>query len=122
MSGFSIEYWPGTDKVKSVMSVGGEEDVPDGCAFLPEGSTIPDAVPPEPTAAEKLDLAMVERDRLLGVAALRISPLQYAIDLGVATEAEKENLRLWKIYSLEVNRVPGQPSFPEVIEWPVEPS
>ncbi|WP_393922887.1 tail fiber assembly protein [Pseudomonas fluorescens] len=122
MSGYSIEFWPGTADVKSVTAVEDEKNVLEGCSFLPEGSPIPEAVPAALTNADKIALAMLERDRLLGVAALRINPLQYAIDLGVATEAEKESLRLWKIFSLEVNRVVGKPLFPEGIEWPAEPS
>jgi hypothetical protein len=65
--------------------------------------------------------AMVERDRLLALAATRIAPLQYAVDLDNATDQEAASLNLWKRYAIDVNRIQDQSSFPQQITWPEAP-
>lgn len=82
----------------------------------------PDPVAAPPTPAEVLASANSQRDILLGVAALRIAPLQDAVDLGSATDADAANLMLWKQYRVSVNRVSGQAGFPASIDWPVQPA
>ncbi|WAT26720.1 tail fiber assembly protein [Pseudomonas sp. GXZC] len=77
---------------------------------------------PKPSLEQALGLAEKERDRLLGIAAIRIAPLQYAADLGDATPEEAALLKKWKQYSVDLNRVPGQPDYPQTIGWPTEPS
>lgn len=74
-----------------------------------------------PTLEQLVDAANLQRDSLLAFAALRIAPLQYAVDLDSATDSEQLNLTAWKQYSIEVNRVSEQVSFPENIVWPVVP-
>lgn len=66
--------------------------------------------------------AHADRDRLLGVAAIRIAPLQDAVDGDEATDAEIVLLKKWKQYRIAVNRINQQPGFPRNITWPVEPS
>lgn len=73
------------------------------------------------TAEQVLAAANSQRDSLLGVAALRIAPLQYALDLGIATEADKEALTLWKQYSVDINRVTDKATYPNEITWPAPP-
>lgn len=75
-----------------------------------------------PTREQMVSAANAQRDSLLAVAALRIGPLQYAVDLDAATEPDKANLKAWKLYSVEVNRVSEQAGFPQAIDWPVQPS
>lgn len=93
----------------------------------PNGFEIVDAPTPEepaphvPTPEEISSDALGQRDYLLGVAALRIAPLQYAVDLDMATPTELSRIREWKKYSVELNRVQDQTGFPSEIEWPVEP-
>lgn len=86
---------------------------------MPSGAT---AEPPPPTSAELESAAFAQRDVLLFTAGLRIAPLQYAVDLGMATEADSANLVLWKQYSVAVNRVSDQPEFPRTISWPAPPA
>ncbi len=74
-----------------------------------------------PTPEQVLAAANAQRDALLLVAGLRIAPLQDAVDLGNATEDDKESLTLWKLYRVEVNRVPDQPKYPNTITWPTPP-
>lgn len=77
---------------------------------------------PKPTHAELAASALAERDRLLSRASLRLAPLQYAIDLGSATQEEIASLTLWKQYCVDLNRVEQQAEFPTAINWPVAPS
>ena len=77
---------------------------------------------PEPTLGELTAIANGRRDYLLKLAAFRIAPLQDAIDLDSATDVDKANLKLWKQYRVDVNRVPDQAGFPTTIDWPAQPS
>lgn len=78
-------------------------------------------LPPEPTLDELRARALAQRDGLLAVAALRIAPLQDAVDLDDATAAEIALLKKWKQYRVLLNRVSDQPGFPAQIDWPVQP-
>lgn len=62
------------------------------------------------------------RDALLRSAGMRMAPLQDAMDLGEATADEQEQLRVWKSYRVQLNRIEQQPGFPNSIEWPESPS
>lgn len=88
--------------------------------------TAPAPVPPAPspvlTPEELIAAALAQRDQLLRVAAIRIAPLQDAIDLGQDTEEDVTNLKRWKQYRVALNRVAQQSAFPSVIDWPVAPS
>lgn len=58
-----------------------------------------------------------ERDRLLGLAALRIAPLQDAVDLDDATKGDVALLKKWKQYRVAVNRL----DLAQTPEWPEQP-
>lgn len=67
----------------------------------------------------KQDLNNSHRDSLLSVAALRISPLQDAVDLELATKSELSLLKAWKQYRVDLNRV----NTSEVdVKWPEPPA
>lgn len=87
-----------------------EEDDPRYIAFLSSQ---------KPTA---LEAAQAERDRLLFIAALRIAPLQDAVDLDDATVADEKLLRAWKEYRVALNRQSDEPGYPINIVWPIAPS
>ncbi|PPS23559.1 phage tail protein [Pseudomonas amygdali pv. morsprunorum] len=77
------------------------------------------------TEAQKTALAsaaLLVRDQRLQEAATRIAPLQYAEELGDATEAEKASLLEWKRYSVELNRIEQTPDYPLQVKWPSPPS
>lgn len=61
------------------------------------------------------------RDQRIKYSSFRISPLQYAVDLGISTDSEEEKLSRWKMYCVELNRIQDQSGFPNKIEWPTEP-
>lgn len=75
----------------------------------------------EPTNQQLEQTARYTRDQLLSVAAVRIAPLQYAVDLDDATLEEAELLKKWKQYSIDVNRASDQPKYPNTINWPTPP-
>ncbi|NMZ37094.1 tail fiber assembly protein [Pseudomonas proteolytica] len=75
--------------------------------------------------AEQLELAsktVIARDSLLAIAALRIAPLQDAVDVDDASPDDVAKLKKWKQYRVALNRIDQQAGYPTEIEWPVEPS
>ncbi|MFK0087584.1 tail fiber assembly protein [Pseudomonas sp. NPDC090755] len=72
----------------------------------------------KPSAAA---LVLAKRDSLLRTSATRIAPLQDAVDIEEATDAEKAELVLWKKYRVALNRVQDQPGYPGTVSWPTIP-
>jgi len=72
-----------------------------------------------PSAEDILVGNTAMRDMLLGMATVRIAPLQDAVDLGVATASETSALTAWKQYRVSVNRVDITELAPI---WPAEPA
>ncbi|UQS91729.1 tail fiber assembly protein [Pseudomonas chlororaphis subsp. piscium] len=68
-----------------------------------------------------ISAAQAKRDSLLAEAALRVAPLQDAVDLGSATPDEAAALLAWKRFRIELSRIDKQSGFPDVIDWPVAP-
>lgn len=65
--------------------------------------------------SEIIEQNKVQKASLLQHAAEAIAPLQDAVDLDMATEAEKQLLADWKIYRVLVNRVDcSKPVWPEM--------
>lgn len=62
------------------------------------------------------------RDAQLRLAALRIAPLQDAVDLGLATDAEAAQLLAWKGYRVELSRITEQEGYPSAVAWPEPPT
>lgn len=73
-------------------------------------------------AAEQLAQAQAETSRLRKIADAAIAPLQDAVDLDEATEAEALRLKEWKRYRVALNRLPDQPGYPAAIDWPAPPA
>lgn len=71
--------------------------------------------------ADTRNQVLTKRDALLRDAVLRIAPLQYAEDIGDATHDEQLALMEWKLYSVELNRLERQATFPAEIDWPQVP-
>ncbi|NMY95624.1 tail fiber assembly protein [Pseudomonas proteolytica] len=77
---------------------------------------------PIPTPEELAQQVLAYRDRLLTNATIRISPLQFAVDLGDESHEDMEKLSAWKQYCVALNRIQVQAGFPQSINWPVEPA
>lgn len=73
--------------------------------------------PESPTQEELTEQAEKQKSKLLAEAESIISPLERAVKLGMATDAEREMLELWERYSVHVSRVNT-----ENPEWPDKPS
>lgn len=82
----------------------------------------PVPLPPEPVPADPLQQAQEEVARLRAIADAAIAPLQDAVDLEEATEAEVALLKEWKRFRVSLNRLPEQAGYPENIEWPTPPA
>ncbi|WP_333892370.1 tail fiber assembly protein [Atlantibacter subterraneus] len=64
------------------------------------------AIVPRPVSDSELERqAAARRDELLAMATAKIAPLQDAVDLGMATEAETTLLQAWKTYRVLLNRI-----------------
>ncbi|PLU86358.1 phage tail protein [Pseudomonas plecoglossicida] len=81
----------------------------------------PVPLPPEPIPADPLQQAQEEAARLRVIADAAIAPLQDAVDLEEATEAEVVLLKEWKRFRVALNRLPEQAGYPANIEWPNPP-
>ena len=55
------------------------------------------------------------------VADSAIAPLQDAVELEEATQAEAEALKDWKRYRIALRRLPEQAGYPQSIDWPDPP-
>lgn len=77
--------------------------------------------PPELTPEDLAVNAIFQRDHLLSIATVRIAPLQDAVDLRDASEADIASLNQWKKYRIALNRIDQQAGFPETITWPEPP-
>jgi len=76
-------------------------------------------------AAQTIALATVARqtrDESLREAALRIAPLQDAVDMGLATPEDAQALLDWKRFRVALSRIEQQAGFPRSIDWPINPA
>lgn len=133
----------GTLEVPTVLIHAQGEDIPiearyhpdfiAGLVLVPSGSAvlIGDSYngsgfgpPPVPQAPATLtpSQALAQRDGLLESAALRIAPLQDAVDLDEATVAEAAALKSWKQYRVALNRIEQQATYPSAVSWPKAPA
>lgn len=76
----------------------------------------------EAAAAQHLAGVQAEIAAQRGAADSAIAPLQDAVDLDDATEAEATALKAWKKYRVALNRLPEQPGYPTDIDWPAPPA
>ncbi len=80
---------------------------------------VPNPLPPP--AADPLEEAKANSARLRESADYAIVPLQDAVDIEEATDAEIVALKAWKKYRVALSRVPDQSGYPGSIEWPPVP-
>ncbi|WP_433886688.1 tail fiber assembly protein [Pseudomonas vranovensis] len=73
-------------------------------------------------AAERLAVVVSQAAALRATADKAIAPLQDAVDIDDATEADAAKLKAWKAYRVALNRLPNQAGYPVTIEWPTAPA
>lgn len=66
--------------------------------------------------------ALSERDARLAQAAIRVAPLQDALDVEGSTSGAESLLNSWKRYRIALNRIEQAPGFPNDFVWPEPPS
>ncbi|NWA23732.1 tail fiber assembly protein [Pseudomonas gingeri] len=76
---------------------------------------------PAPSVEELTSRAVALMNQYISAATVAIAPLQDAVDLDIATDADTANLKLWKQYRVAINRVSEQPGYPATIGWPTPP-
>lgn len=75
-------------------------------------------VVPSPTAAQILAANTAMRDQLLSTASIALSPLQMAVSLGEATDAETASAKAWVAYTRLIKAVNLTLASPQ---WPQAP-
>ena len=75
-----------------------------------------------PVVVDPLEAAQAEIIRLRAIADYAVAPLQDAVDVDEATDAEVAQLKGWKKYRVALSRVPEQEQYPDGIEWPAFPA
>lgn len=131
-NGYSIEYWPGTDIVKSVVAVISKTDVSKGCKFWPwsePGLPEPASSPEQSEATELSSLFSKQNQANIQISAIqgRVDTINDAIKLNQALADELAELpnRLaqldaWKKYRIDLGRVTSgegwyqNPSYPDM--------
>jgi len=76
---------------------------------------------PGPSKQELAAVVKNDQMQLLAYAALKIAPLQDAVDLDDATAEEEALLKKWKQYRVALNRIDQQANYPTKVEWPAAP-
>lgn len=99
--------------------IGVDDDFYVGPGFLYDGKDFSPPPQPDITYEECVQRAQAELAQRQRVAADRISVLQDAVDLDMATDQEIANLKAWKVYRVLLSRV-NTSTAPD-IEWPVSP-
>lgn len=96
----------------------GDENCQIGGRYSDGKFTLPDV--PEPTKEELISAAENTKTALMADAGARISVLQDAVDLEMATDDEVASLAAWKKYRVLLNRVDTSKA-PD-ITWPAIPA
>ena len=83
---------------------------------------LPPVAVPGPVVVDPLVSAQEELATRRAAADYAIAPLQDAVDIDEATEAETSALKAWKKYRVLLSRVPEQSGYPDTIDWPAPPA
>ncbi|MEQ1966426.1 tail fiber assembly protein [Xenorhabdus nematophila] len=95
-----------------------EIDIKPGLTPITEANAMAIANPP-PTLEQLQQQGEREKQYRMSQASSAITPLQYAVDLNMATDTEKAALTTWKRYCVLLNRVDCTTA-PDIL-WPEQP-
>lgn len=76
---------------------------------------------PAPSHEQLVAEVSAEKTYRMQIATAMVAPLQDAVDLGDATDAEMALLTSWKKYRVALSRLSDQPNYPTEIDWPAHP-
>ncbi|WP_272658399.1 tail fiber assembly protein [Providencia sp. PROV148] len=116
-----MKYYIDINNTVFAYSADGSQDnlISDALIEITEKKALEIANPP-PSKQQLIAEAEYQKQALLNEATAAIAPLQDAVDLGIATDEEREQLRAWKEYRVEVNRVDIGLGFS--INWLIKPN
>ena len=112
-------HWPENLSIAEVASIPEKMDNLRNWVYDEDTNSV---VSRKPTQEEVLSSLENKAVLLSSQAKNIIQPLQYAVDLDIATQQEIDNLRVWKKYVVELNRISTQSNYPEEIIWPDVPN
>ncbi|EJD6474338.1 MULTISPECIES: tail fiber assembly protein [unclassified Providencia] len=115
-----MKYYIDINNTVFAYSADGSQDnlISDALIEITEKKALEIANPP-PSKQQLIAEAEYQKQALLNEATAAIAPLQDAVDLGIATDEEREQLRTWKEYRVQVNRV--DVGLGMSVNWPVSP-
>jgi len=94
----------------------------EGKFIVPGESGMPLLVDGLPEAEESVRLrVLAERDARMAQAAIRVAPLQDAVDVEGSASGDELLLNSWKRYRIALNRIEQIPGFPHSFVWPEPP-
>lgn len=73
---------------------------------------------PKPSNDEVIAINKIKKESLLSSVMESIKPLQYAVDLGISTNEERERIDILKKYAVDISRVDADKVSPS---WPKNP-
>ncbi|MBS9431276.1 tail fiber assembly protein [Photorhabdus hainanensis] len=115
-----MKYYKSTDnKIYAFASDGSQDAWIEPSFTLITESEVDEILNPPPTSKQLQQRAESQKRSLLSRASTVITPLQYAVDLQMATDAEQSKLTEWKRYCVLLNRVDC--STAPSIDWPKAP-
>lgn len=98
-----------------------EASWPETIGSIDWGQMVSAEMKQEAAAAQHLAAVQADAAARRAAADSAITPLQDAVDIDDATDAEVLALKAWKKYRVALNRLPGLPGYPAQIEWPIPP-
>ncbi|HCR4097605.1 TPA: tail fiber assembly protein [Providencia rettgeri] len=115
-----MKYYIDINNTVFAYSADGSQDnlISDALIEITEKKALEIANPP-PSKQQLIAEAEYQKQALLNEATTVIAPLQDAVDLGIAKDEEREQLRAWKEYRVQVNRV--DVGLGLCVNWPVSP-
>lgn len=99
----------------------GPAQQPTVSGFIDWSQVVTRAMKDQAAADQRLAEVVADSAARRAVADSAIAPLQDAVDLDDATDAEVAALKEWKKYRVALSRVTEQADYPNTIVWPVTP-
>lgn len=115
-----MKYYIDINNIVFAYSADGSQDnlISDALIEITEKKALEIANPP-PSKQQLIAEAEYQKQVLLNEATAAIAPLQDAVDLGIATDEERAQVKKWKNYRVLINRV--DTSIAPNINWPEKP-
>ncbi|MDY7070526.1 hypothetical protein PshuTeo2_05480 [Pseudomonas hunanensis] len=118
---FPVDLYPADGQVQLPgLELGERQDATPG--VIDWSQVITAEAKAQATAEQLLVMVSADLAQRRAVADAAIAPLQDAVELDEATEAEAILLIEWKRYRVALSRLPEQEGYPNEIDWPAPPA